>query len=111
MAEAHRAGASYAGFIILRLPHGVARLFEQWLDAHMPDRKNKVMNRIRSIRDGRLNDPNFKTRQRGSGVFADQIASMFELACRKAGIEGGRPELSTKAFRRPRTISRATAPF
>ncbi len=76
-------------------------MFEQWLTQHIPDRKQKILNRIRAIRGGRLNDPRFVSRMRGEGIFARQIAAMFTIACRKAGIEGKGPELSTASFRRP----------
>jgi hypothetical protein len=59
-----------------------------------------VLNRIRSIRGGKLNDPNFISRMEGEGAFADQIDSLFSLACRKAGFTD-RPPLSTAAFRQP----------
>ena len=101
IAAAARAGARFAGYVPLRLPHGVAPLFEQWLMQHVPERKAKVLNRIRAIRGGRLNDPNFDSRMTGEGEFAKQIAAMFSLACRKAGIDGRGPNLSTAAFRRP----------
>jgi DNA repair photolyase len=94
------AGARHAGYVVVRLPHGVGELFESWLEEHFPDRKKKVLNRIREMRGGRLNDPNFGTRMRGEGVFAEQIKSMFTLACRRSGLELGAPELSTGAFRR-----------
>jgi DNA repair photolyase len=95
------AGARYAGYVVVRLPYAVKELFERWLEEHFPDRKKKVLNRIREMRGGKLNDPNFGTRMKGEGVFAEQIRSMFKLACRKAGIEESGPELSTAAFRRP----------
>ena len=95
------AGARYAGYVVVRLPYAVKELFEGWLEEHFPDRKRKVLNRIREMRGGKLNDPNFGSRMKGEGVFADQIRSMFKLACRKAGIEESGPELSTAAFRRP----------
>lgn len=101
IAAACEAGANHAGYIMVRLPRTVAPLFEKWLEDHMPDSKDKVLNRIRAVRGGRLNDPRFGSRQRGTGAFADQINDMFKLACRKAGIEGRKPVLSTKAFRRP----------
>jgi len=94
------AGAKFAGYTTLRLPYSVAPLFEQWLGKHFPDRKDKVLNRIRSIREGKLNDPNFGSRMRGKGIFADQIAAMFAVARRKAGILNPPLELSTAAFRR-----------
>ena len=88
---AANAGARNAGYVVVRLPHGVKELFEDWLEEHFPDRKKKVLNRIREIRGGRLNDPNFGSRMRGEGVFAEQINSMFMLACRRSGIESGGP--------------------
>jgi DNA repair photolyase len=98
---AAEAGALHAGYVVLRLPHGVGELFEGWLEEHFPDRKKKVLNRLRDMRGGKLNDSNFGSRMKGEGVFAEQIRSMFKLACRKAGIEVGALELSTSAFRRP----------
>jgi DNA repair photolyase len=98
---AAKAGARHAGYVVLRLPHGVKDLFEDWLEENFPDRKKKVLNRIREIRGGKLNDPNFGSRMKGEGVFAEQIKSMFMLACRRSGIESGGRELSTAAFRRP----------
>ena len=95
------AGAEYAGYTVVRLPYGVSELFEGWLEEHFPDRKKKVLNRIRDIRGGRLNDPNFGTRMRGEGVFAEQIRSMFQLACRRSGVKLGARELSISEFRRP----------
>ena len=74
------AGATFCGYVPLRLPFAVAPLFAQWLGDHFPDRKKKVLSRIRSIRGGKLNDPNFVSRMRGSGAFADQFKAMFELA-------------------------------
>ena len=98
---AAKAGAREAGYIVLRLPHAVAPLFEQWLQTHFPDKKDKVLNRVRGMRGGRLNDPAFGKRMRGEGIFAEQISRMFEVARRKAGLTERMPELSTKAFRRP----------
>lgn len=97
-----KAGAKFAGYTIVRLPWAVAPLFERWLDEHFPDRKDKILGRIRSIRGGgRLNDPRWKSRIVGEGIFAEQVASMFAISCRRAGI-GPRPQLSTACFRRPR---------
>jgi DNA repair photolyase len=95
-----KVGASFAGYTIVRLPWAIAPLFEHWLDEHFPDKKQKVLERIRHIRGGtKLNDPRWGTRTKGEGIFADQIRSMFEVGCRRAAI-GGRSELSTAAFRR-----------
>ncbi|HXV82571.1 MAG TPA: PA0069 family radical SAM protein [Candidatus Binatia bacterium] len=98
---AAKAGATFAGYVALRLPFAVKSLFEQWLDRHFPDRKEKILNRIRSIRDGKLNDPNFTSRMHGEGIFAEQMADLFQIACKKAGIQKRWPELTTKNFRRP----------
>ena len=98
---AAEAGAQYAGYVMLRLPHGVKGLFEDWLRAHMPDRASKVLNRIRAMRGGELNETAFGQRMRGSGPYAQQIQAMFDVACRRAGIGGQAPALSTKHFRRP----------
>src|SRR5882724_6535096 len=96
-----RAGAQFAGYTIVRLPWAIAPLFEHWLDEHFPEKKERVLSRIRHIRNGKINDPRWGFRTKGEGIFAEQIRSMFEVACRRAGI-GDRPELSTAAFRRPR---------
>ncbi|HEU4346050.1 MAG TPA: PA0069 family radical SAM protein [Candidatus Binatia bacterium] len=95
------AGATFAGYVALRLPFAVKSLFEQWLERHFPERKEKVLNRIRAIRGGKLNDPNFESRMRGEGVFAEQMAELFQLACKKAGIGKRWPELTTQHFRKP----------
>jgi DNA repair photolyase len=95
------AGARSAGYVMLRLPHGLKQLFADWLAHHYPGRKDKVLHRIQEIRAGRLNDPRFGSRMKGEGVFAGQIEAMFELAVRRAGIERRSLELSTQAFRRP----------
>ena len=101
ISAAANAGALVAGYVPLRLPYGVAPLFEEWLTLHRPLRKEKILNHIRSIRGGRLNDPNFGSRMHGSGPYAEQIAELFEMSCRKAGLNSARPALSAAAFRRP----------
>jgi DNA repair photolyase len=99
LSAAAEAGATFAGFVPIRLPGAVAPLFEDWLERHFPDRKEKVLNRIRSMRDGRLNDPNFGTRMKGGGVYAEHLSRLFGVACRRAGI-GRFPKLSAASFRR-----------
>jgi DNA repair photolyase len=98
---AAEAGARFAGYVPLRLPYAVKELFERWLEDHFPDRKAKVLGRIRSLRGGKLNDPRFGSRLHGEGIFAEEIAAMFAIACRRAGIAHGRVHLSAAAFRRP----------
>jgi DNA repair photolyase len=96
------AGAQFAGYTIVRLPWAVAPLFERWLEEHFPERKEKVLGRIRHLRgNGRLNNSKWHARITGEGIFAEQIASIFEVSCRRAGM-GARPKLSTASFRRPK---------
>jgi DNA repair photolyase len=98
---AHEAGAVAAGFTVVRLPYANAGLFEKWLETHFPDRKEKVLNRIKAMRGGKLYDAQWGKRMRGEGIFAEQIATMFEVARRKAGFTEDRRELSIAGFRRP----------
>jgi DNA repair photolyase len=98
---AREVGATSAGFTVVRLPHGDKALFENWLTTHFPDRKEKVLNRIKAMRGGKLYDAQWGSRMRGEGIFAEQIAQMFEVAKRKAGFADDRRELSTANFRRP----------
>jgi DNA repair photolyase len=95
------AGATFAGHVVLRLPHAVKDLFDAWLAEHFPDRREKVLHRIREVRDGALNDPAFGSRMSGRGVYAEQVHSLFRLNCRKAGLSNDLPGLSTAAFRVP----------
>lgn len=98
---AAKAGARTAGHVVLRLPHAVAPMFEHWLETHYPDRKEKVLNRVRAMRQGKLYESAFGKRMRGEGIFAQQIGALFEAACRKHGLNGDLPRLSTAAFRKP----------
>lgn len=97
---AAQAGASFAGWEMLRLPYANQELFEHWLEQHFPEKKDKVLGRIRAVRGGKLNDSHFGSRMRGEGMFAEQMAQMFQVAARKAGLTEEGPELSTAAFRR-----------
>jgi len=101
VAAAAGAGACAGRYTILRLPRGVADLFERWLERHCPERKARVLSRIRAIRGGALDDPRFHARMRGNGIFADQISAMFDLARRRAELDKAPPPLSVAAFRRP----------
>jgi DNA repair photolyase len=101
LAAAASAGAKSAGHVTLRLPHSVAPLFEQWLQTHFPDRKEKVLNRLRTMRGGKLYDSKFGQRMRGEGIFADQIDKLFDVTRRKAGIASRGGNLSAAAFRHP----------
>jgi DNA repair photolyase len=101
VAAAAQAGACFAGYTIVRLPYGVKDLFAEWLRTHYPDRADKVLHTIESLRGGKLNDSRFGVRMRGEGALADTIRSLFSIARRKAGLDGPGPKLSTEAFRRP----------
>jgi DNA repair photolyase len=102
ISEAASAGAKFAGYVPLRLPFGVKNIFESWIEQHFPERKDKVLNRIRAIRGGKLNDSSFGSRMRGDGIFAEQLNQMFHVACRKAGLPTEeRPLLTADNFRRP----------
>src|SRR6266566_1202523 len=91
------AGARCAGHVVLRLPYAVKTLFEQWLTQHFPEKKAKVLSRIRSLRGGKLNDSRFGTRMSGEGNIAEAIQRLFTLGCKKAGLDGPGPELSSAA--------------
>jgi DNA repair photolyase len=101
LAAAAGAGAQGAGYVPLRLPLAVAPLFEDWLERHAPDRKERVLGRIRALRGGKLNEARFGARMRGQGPFAELIDQLFRTGCRRAGLEGHSMALSTTAFRRP----------
>jgi len=99
VARAGRLGVPSAGWIPLRLPYEVAPLFREWLLVHFPDRHDKVMGIVRSIRGGRDNDPGFVTRMRPSGVWADLFRARFRLARKRAGMGKVRFELDCTHFR------------
>jgi DNA repair photolyase len=99
-ASAAEAGARGAGYMMLRLPHELGALFEQWLAEHFPDRAGRVLGRIREMRGGRLNDPRFGHRMRGEGAYAELLASRFAAACRRHGFKVSRtPQLDCSKFR------------
>ena len=98
---AREAGATTAGFVPLRLPFVVKDLFSEWLERHFPDRRNKVLNRIRALRGGRLNDPNTGTRMHGEGIWADQIAQTFKLHVKRLGFNEKVHHRSASHFRVP----------
>ncbi len=99
--RAYEAGARQAGCVPLRLPLGVADLFSQWVERHFPDRASKVLNRVRDMRGGKLNDPNFISRMKGEGPYAQAIAAQFRLFKRKTGYLSSPEELSAASFRVP----------
>ena len=90
------AGASMAGWILLRLPNEVRPLFKEWLAAHYPQRADHVMSLIRQSRGGRENDPRFGARMSGSGNFVELIAKRFDLACRKFGLNSEENHMASR---------------
>ena len=94
------AGAAFASMTMVRLPLAVGPLFTRWLEQHFPDRKHRVLNQIRSMRDGKLNVSEFGERMRGNGSLARQLHQIFEVSSRRAGLAQDPPELRTDAFRK-----------
>ena len=95
------AGAVSAGFVLLRLPFGLKGVFDDWLTRHFPDRKEKVLHRLRETQNGKLYDSSWRVRQTGTGEYAEQLMELFRVGKVKAGLTGRSYELSTAAFRRP----------
>jgi DNA repair photolyase len=100
---AKAAGASRAGYVLLRLPHELKIIFRDWLAEHYPDRAKHVMSLINQSRGGKDYDSQFGTRMRGTGPYAELLRTRFDLAKRKLGFAGAeeRYELNTKLFRPP----------
>jgi DNA repair photolyase len=101
LAAAAEAGARAAHYILVRLPLEIADLFSEWLDAHYPDRAERVRNLIRDTRGGKLYDSRFGTRMRGEGVYADLIARRFQVAAHRLGLDRGMPALDCAQFQPP----------
>ena len=89
---------------MLRLPYGLKELFLNWLAEYFPDRRQKVVNRLKSLFGEKLYDSTFYVRGRGKGPYADQVANMFKIACRKTGINKEPLHLSTEHFINPEII-------
>jgi DNA repair photolyase len=102
LAAVAQAGASTAGYVMLRLPYEVKDLFREWLGAHYPLRAAHVMSLVNDLRGGRDNDPNFGSRMRGTGPFADLVRRRFAVACRRVNLNAlRRVPLDTHLFRPP----------
>lgn len=98
---ARAAGASYAGYSYVRLPLEIKDLFEGWLGEHFPDRRDRVLGLIRQDRGGKLYDPTFGDRMRGTGPYADLLRRRFELARGRLGFGDRNLPLRTDLFRQP----------
>jgi DNA repair photolyase len=98
------AGATSASYVVLRLPWEVAPLFRQWLEAHFPDRAERVMNRVREMRGGKDYDASFATRMKGEGIWADLLRQRFTNEARRLGLLGRqRGILDMTHFQQPAT--------
>lgn len=102
LSAAREAGAHAAGYQLLRLPGAVLPVFDAWLAAHLPDRRERILARIRETRGGQLNDAEFDRRMRGQGPYAEQIAATFRVVARKLGLDRSLPPPDTTRFRPPR---------
>ena len=98
---AQEAGARSAGYILLRLPWTVQPVFLDWLDRTQPLKKPRVESLLRSMRGGKLNDPNFGSRMRGSGELAEQIGKMFDVFAKRYSLDADLPDLDCSQFRPP----------
>lgn len=101
LAEAASAGATRANYVILRLPWAVKDLFIDWLERHVPTKKDRVLSRLRSMRHGELNISEWGKRMKGEGIFAEQVGSLFRAAARRAGLNQQDIPLDESSFRRP----------
>ncbi len=95
------AGAQFVGYNIVHLPFGVKDIFESWIKQTYPERAEKVLNRIKEMCGGKLNDPRFGYRMSGEGVYAEQIKQLFKAAKKKAVLEKSSFKMSTEHFRVP----------
>ena len=101
---ASNAGARSGGYVLLRLPHQVKELFDEWLSRHFPDRRERVTALMTEMRDGKLYDSAFNERLTGTGPLAAQIRNTFEVFCRRYQIVPELPTPSGQSFQKP-TIS------
>jgi DNA repair photolyase len=108
LSAARSAGATRAGYVLLRLPHELKILFREWLAEHYPDRAKHVMSLINQARGGKDYDSQFGVRMRGTGPYAELLRTRFDLAKRKLGFSGAeeRHDLDTTLFRPPNLNTR-----
>ena len=104
------AGARHANYIVLRLPHEIAGILEDWLRTHYPDRADRVLNRMRELRGGALYVAEFGRRMRGDGIHADLLAARFAKACARTGLKRREWDLDTTQFSPPRSGPNKSGP-
>jgi len=98
---AKAAGASTAGYTMLRLPYGVKDIFQEWLRQNFPEKMERILGTVRSVRGGKLNVSDFATRMRGEGPYAEQVRQMFHVFRERLGFHARSNGLRTEHFRRP----------
>ena len=101
LSRAAENGVRSASWIMLRLPYEVAPLFREWLEAHFPERADKVMHTVQAMRHGKDNDPGFFTRMKPLGTWADLFRARFRIATRRLGMNEQRLVLDSSQFERP----------
>ena len=106
---ASRAGARHAGYVLLRLPHELKQMFEDWLNTHFPERAKHVLGLIRETRSGALSDARFHHRMAGQGVYAELLVRRFARACRQWGLDEACEGLDCGSFAVPSASGRASA--
>jgi DNA repair photolyase len=95
------AGARRAGHVTVRLPFAVKDVFLQWLDDHVPTKKARIVDRLKTLHGGKLYSSDWAKRMRGEGIFAEQLERLFETTARRLGLNRAEHALSTEHFRRP----------
>ncbi len=106
LVAARESGAIEAGYVALRLPREIETLFQEWLNAHAPDRAAKVMSLVRGMHGGRAYDPTWSHRQKGSGPYALMLRQRFDNACARIGLNIAKLSLDETQFRPPKTPGR-----
>jgi DNA repair photolyase len=102
---ASEAGATRVAHTILRLPYAVAPIFTDWLEKNYPEKAKRVIARVRMMRGGKLNDPNWGTRMSGTGGYADYIHQLIEALSKRYNLNQPRVPLATHLFRRAGSLS------
>lgn len=101
LTQARAAGAVSAGYVVLRLPHEVLDLFQEWLQTHFPQRANHVMSLLKQMRGGKAYEAQFGKRMRGQGPYADILSQRFRQACARLGLNKDTFKLNCDAFEVP----------
>ena len=105
---AANAGATSAGYVLLRLPWVVRPIFKEWLEKHFPLKAEHVMSRVRDMREGRENDPNFGSRMVGKGELAELLGQRFRKAVKRFGLDKPTPDLDCTRFVPPSLSGQAS---